>query len=481
MTKKKSLIKNYLYNLSYQILVLIIPLITTPYLSRVLGAENIGIYSYTLSIATYFVLFGSLGIAMYGQREIAYLQDKEEERSKAFFEILIIRAITLGISLIIFYCSFVLNGQYAIYYKILTLEIIASALDISWFFQGMEEFKKTVTRNIIIKLISVISIFLFVKSSEDLIIYFIIYVLSNLLGNMSLWLYLPKYIKKEYAKKLNIIKHLRPTISLFIPQIAIQVYTVLDKTMIGYILKDMTEVGNYEQSQKIIKFSLTIVTSMGTVIIPRIANTYANNDKEEIKKYLERTFNIAWFLGIPIMFGIMAISYKFVPWFLGNDFEKSKILLIVGAPLIMAIGLNNVSGMQYLIPTKQQNIFTKSVVIGAILNFGINLIFIPIFKSIGAIVASVIAETIILIVQLIYIRKEIPLNIVYKNCSKYILSGIIMLCITVWFGNLLNANMITTVLQIIVGAVSYFVILIILKDKLIYELLKKFKEKIIRT
>ena len=174
MVKKKSLIKNYIYNLSYQILVLIIPLITTPYLSRVLGAENIGIYSYTLSIATYFILFGSLGIAMYGQREIAYLQENENERSKTFFEILIIRFITLGMSLAVFYFTFAINGEYAVYYKILILEIIANALDISWFFQGMEEFKKTVTRNTIIKLISVISIFLFVKSSGDLIVYFII-------------------------------------------------------------------------------------------------------------------------------------------------------------------------------------------------------------------------------------------------------------------------------------------------------------------
>ena len=295
------------------------------------------------------------------------------------------------------------------------------------------------------------------------------------MGNISLWFYIPKYVKKKYVKDLNIIKHIRPTISLFIPQIAIQVYTVLDKTMIGYILKDMTEVGNYEQSQKIIKFALIIVTSMGTVIIPRIANTFANNNKEEIKRYLEKTFNIVWMLGIPIMFGIMAISYKFVPWFLGDGFEESKILLIVGAPLIMAIGLNNVSGMQYLIPTKQQNIFTKSVIIGAVLNFGINLIFIPIFKSIGAIIASVMAETIILIVQLIYIRKDVPLKFVYQNCFKYIISGIIMLAIIVIVGNFLNASMVTTFIQIIAGAIIYFLALIIFKDKLILEFFDKLK------
>ena len=160
MENKKSVAKNYIYNLLYQILIMIVPLITTPYLSRVLGAQSIGIYSYTISITTYFILFGSLGVAMYGQREIAYLQDNKKERSKTFFEILIMRFITMAISLIIFYVSFCLKGDYSIYYKVLILEIIANSFDISWFFQGLEEFKKTVFRNIIIKLFNYIAILL---------------------------------------------------------------------------------------------------------------------------------------------------------------------------------------------------------------------------------------------------------------------------------------------------------------------------------
>ncbi len=476
---KKSIAKNYIYNLLYQILILILPLITTPYLSRVLGAENVGIYSYTLSIATYFVLFGSLGVAMYGQREIAYLQDKKEERSKTFFEILIMRFITLGISLAIFYFTFAVNGEYSTYYKILVLEIIANSIDISWFFQGLEEFKKTVTRNLIIKIISVTSIFLFIKTDKDLIIYFIIYVLSNLFGNLSLWFYLPKYIVKVKFKIKDIFKHIKPLILLFVPQVAMQVYTVLDKTMIGSILKDMTEVGNYEQSQKIIKISLTIITSLGTVVAPRIASTIANKKEEEVKKYLSNSFDFVWFLGIPIMFGIMAISYNFVPWFLGDGFEKSKLLLIVGAPLIMAIGLNNVSGIQYLIPSKNQNIFTKSVIIGAIFNFITNFTLIPIFKSVGAIIASVLAETLILIVQLIYVRKEISVKMVFGNCFKYIVSGIIMLVITASLGRFLHVGIVSTIIQIVVGATVYFSVLLILKDKFIFTVIDRLRKKLL--
>jgi hypothetical protein len=193
--KKNSVTKNYIYNFLYQILTIIIPLITTPYLSRVLGAENIGIYSFTISITTYFILFGSLGVAMYGQREIAYVQNDIKKRSKIFFEIFFMRCITLGISLFIFYITFCSKGQYNIYYKILILEIIANAIDISWYFQGLEEFKKTVMRNTIVKLISVICIFVFVKESTDLNKYFIIYVLSTFLGNLSLWMYLPRFVQ----------------------------------------------------------------------------------------------------------------------------------------------------------------------------------------------------------------------------------------------------------------------------------------------
>ena len=172
---KKSVKKNYIYNLMYQILVMIIPLITTPYLSRVLGAENIGIYGYTLSITTYFILFGSLGVSMYGQREIAYLQDNKKERTKTFFEILLMKTLTLGLSLVLFYLCFCRNGEYHLYYQILILEMVANMIDISWLFQGLEEFKKTVIRNTIVKLISVICIFLLVKTKSDLNKYFILY------------------------------------------------------------------------------------------------------------------------------------------------------------------------------------------------------------------------------------------------------------------------------------------------------------------
>lgn len=475
---QKSIAKNYIYNLIYQLLIILLPLITTPYLSRVLGADGIGIYSYTVSIVTYFILFGSLGIAMYGQREIAYIRDNKKETSKTFWEIVIFRFITMIISMSIFYIIFVNGEQYQLYYRILLFELLANIIDISWFFQGLEEFKKTVSRNIIVKIISIICIFIFVKTKEDLSKYILIYTLSNLIGNVTLWLYLPKYIKKIKIKELKIIRHIKPTISLFIPQIAMQVYTVLDKTMIGNILGDMNQVGNYEQSQKIIKMSLTVVTALGTVVSPRIANIIANNNKDEVKEHLKRSFRFVWMIGIPITFGIIAVAETLVTWFLGDGYEQSVTLIRIGALLIMAIGLNNVAGMQYLIPAKKQDIYTKSVVIGAIFNFILNMALIRILNAEGAIIASVLAEFIILFIQLYCIRKEIDIKISYKNSSKYIISGTIMFIVSNTIGLMMSQTITTTIIQVVVGIIVYGIGLIILKDEFVQNILSNILTKL---
>ena len=477
---KKSVAKNYIYNVIYQILAIVIPVITTPYLSRVLGAENIGIYSYTLSITTYFILFGSLGVAMYGQREIAYVQDNVDKRSKTFFEIFIMKCVTLFISLFIFYITFCLSGEYSVYYKILILEIIANMIDISWLFHGLEEFKKTVVRNTIVKLVSVFCIFILVKSANDLYKYFIIYVLSTFLGNISLWMYLPKFIKRQKIKKLNIFIHIKPTILLFIPQIAVQVYTLLDKTMLGVLNKDMTSVGYYEQSQKIIKTALVLVTALGTVVAPRIASTIASGNKKDVSKYLENSYHFVWLIGFPLMMGLIATARTLVPWFLGEEFTPVISLIMIGALLIMAIGLNNVSGMQYLIPAKKQNLFTKSVVIAAIFNFSFNYVFIPKYGATGAIIASVLAEIIIIIIQAIDIRKNIDLKIIYKDSSKYIFGATIMFIPIYIIGLKMRPTVTTTMIQIIIGVLIYGSYLLIIKDPYVYNAINKMLRKLRR-
>lgn len=472
---KKSVIKNYIYNISYQILAIILPLITTPYISRILGAEAIGIYSYTLSITTYFVLFGSLGVALYGQREIAFVSNDKNKRSKIFIEITIMRCITLSISMIIFYLSFCKAGQYIVYYKILLLELIANALDISWFFRGIEEFKKTVIRNMIIKVISVVCIFIFIKTANDLYKYFLIYVLSNTIGNASMWVYLPKFIEKVKFKELKVNKHVKPAIILFIPQIATQIYTVLDKTMIGAIVEDKSEVGFYEQSQKIVKILLTVGTSLGTVMLPRIANTFAIGDNKKIKYYMNKSFHFILFLVVPIMFGMISISSKFVPIFFGEGYEKVIVLINIMSVILVAIGLSNVIGTQYLLPTKQQKKYTISVIIGAIVNGILNLLLIKQFQSIGAAIATVIAEFSVTGVQLFLVRKQIKIGTIMKILKNYLIAGIIMFIITFIIGLYISNEILSVILQVIIGILIYLGILFSFKDELIIDAINRIK------
>ena len=471
---KKSVTKNFIYNLTYQILAILLPLITTPYISRVLGAENIGIYSYTLSIVTYFILFGSLGIALYGQREIAYVQEEKEQRSRVFFELLIFRIITMSISMVIFYFVFAFrNNDYSNYYFILLFEMIASTLDISWFFQGMEDFKKTVSRNMIIKIISIVCIFVFVKTKENLPLYFVIYVLSNLIGNLSLWLYLPKFIKKVKIKSLNIAKHIKPTLILFVPQIAIQIYIVLDKTMIGTIIIDKTETGFYDQAQKIVKMLLTLVTALGTVMLPRIANTFAKKDFDSIKKYMYKSFEFTLLISLPLIAGICACADMFVPKFFGDGYEKVALLMKIISPIILFIGLSSVIGQQYLLPTKKQKQYTISVVLGAIINFCLNMLLIPKYGALGASIGTVFAEFSVTFCQYMCVRKEFKFLRIMKAFVKYGIYSVIMYLTCMALSFIPLKDIYVLIIQASGGIIVYTCLLILFKDPLLDEVKTK--------
>lgn len=471
---KKSIAKNYIYNLAYQLLTILLPLITTPYLSRVLGVEPIGIYGYTSSIVTYFILFGSLGVAMYGQREIAYSQQDKKARTKIFWEIIIVRTISLTISMIIFYLTFARTGEYALYYRILLIQIFANIFDISWLFQGLEEFDKTVIRNMIVKVLCLALIFILVKQAGDLWKYFVIYVGAELIGNMSLWLYIPKYLEKISIKNLQLKKHIKPTLALFLPQIAIQIYTVLDKTMIGAITNNMAEVGYYEQAQKVVKAMIMVITALGTVMNSRIANEYSKGNNKEINNCLKQSFNFVWLLGIPMVFGVMAIASKFVPWYYGEGFEPVISVLIITSPIMLSIGLNNITGLQYLIQVGEEKIFTKSVIIGAVLNIIFNYVLIKWIGAAGAAISSVIAETAILFVQIKYVKDKIDIKEMFILSWKCWISGIGMFACVFGLSNILGVSILNTMIEVAVGGIIYILMLLILKHEFLYDIINQF-------
>lgn len=419
-------------------------------------------------------------LQIYGRREIAKNQDNKEKLSSTFFSLFFLKMIALTIASIIFYVFFCIDNNYVIYYRILILEIISTVLDISWLYQGLEEFKKITIRNFVIKIISVILIFTLVKDQNDLINYILIYVVTNVLGNGALWLKITKYIDFKCIKNINILKYVKPAITMLIPQIAVSIYTVLDKTMIGSLCSNVAEVGYYEQSQKIVKLSMTIITSINTVMIPRIAKNYSDGNKEAVNSYMKKTFNFIWFLAIPIMLGIIAISSKFVPWFLGEEFDKAIVLLNCTTPIILFISISSAIGSQYLMSINKQNIHTIFVIIGSILNAVTNFILIPKFFALGAAIATVLAEGFIAIAEIIYVvrTRKMTLKVIFVNWWKYLASGIVMMIIIIVTTMRLNSSIITTIIQIVLGAIIYLGILLIIKDEFTRNVIETFTNKL---
>lgn len=469
---KKSIQVNYIYNACYQVLLLITPLITSPYLARVLGADGVGTSSYIEAISSYFVLFATMGITTFGQREISYVQESYEKRTTIFWETKLLNVFT-SIIAIFAYLIFAVHQDNWELYIVIIFNLLAVLADVSWLFQGLEEFGKIVGRNAFFKVINIIFIFVFIKSREDLIWYMLGHSLLLFLSNASFWIHLPKYVGRPVWSQLKPMRHLKVVISLFIPTVAIQIYTVFDKTMIGMITRDAFENGYYEQAMRIIRIILTVVTSLGTVIIPRIGFHFQKKEMEQVKALMYQSYRFVWFIGIPLCFGLVGVASNFVPWFLGKGYDQVIPLLYVLSFTILAIGTSNVTGIQYLVPTNRQNILTKTVLIGAGVNFVLNLLLIPSLKSIGAAIASLIAETVITIVQLFYVRKEFSIQKIVVSSWKYVIAGSSML-LTVWVVNSkIVSSILNTVALVMIGTIVYFLVLVVLRDDFLIHNIKK--------
>lgn len=467
--------KNYIYNLIYQLVTLIVPLITIPYVSRVLGSEGIGINAYTNSIIQYFILFGTLGISLYGNRQIAYARDNKHDLYRTFWGIFTLKISTTFIAYVLYLIFLLFVGEYHSIFLIQSLLLIAAGLDISWLFMGLEDFKKTVIRNILVKITGLICVFLLVENSADLWVYVLILSLTQLLGHLSLWLYLPRAIKRVKLKRNDILKHLVPSITLFVPQIAIQIYIVLNKTMLG-ILSDISEVGIFDNADKIVKVVLSIVTAIGVVLLPRISNTYAKGEIEQVKNYIYKSFNFTSYISFPLMFGMAAISIEFAPWFFGSEFNKTGILIAIISPIIIFIAWSNVLGYQYMMSTGKIKAFTISVIVGAMINFIINLILIPRFNSIGAAIATVIAEFSVITVQLYLVRKDFQIKKLFESTWKYFISGVALFFVVRVIGLQVEINIMMVLVEIIFGGLTYVLFLLVFKSEMNNKIFQYFKK-----
>jgi O-antigen/teichoic acid export membrane protein len=475
-----SIAKNYFYNVIYQIVTLIIPLITVPYISRVLGSNGIGINAYTNSVIQYFILFGTIGIALYGNRAVAYVRDNKNELSRTFWGIFTLKLITTLIAFSAFIIFLMVSDSYKNIYLIQSIFLLAAMVDISWLFMGLEDFKKTVIRNLLVRLIGVICIFIFVKTEADLWKYVLILSSSQFFGHLTLWFYLPRTVNRFKVTFQDVKKHFKPSISLFIPQIAIQIYVVMNKTMLGY-LANTNEVGFFDNSEKILKVVLAVVTAMGVVMLPRVANTFAKGDISKVKSYLSQSFDFASYLSIAMMFGMAGIANEFTPWFFGPGFSKTSTLIGLLSPIIVFIAWSNVIGQQYLMPIGKVRAYTISVLIGAVINFILNLLLITKFLSVGTAIATVVAELGVTFAQLYLIRHDIDIKQIFHSVWKYLFSGCIMYMLIRIIGIILQSGVLTTIVQIIIGSIIYFTILFLLKSSTNSKLFNVVLSKVFRN
>ena len=452
----KSLKKNFIYNVSYQILALIIPLITVPYVSRVVGVSGIGTYSYTYSVVYYFMIIAMLGLNNYGNRTIAMVRDDKVKLTKTFKEIRLLQTISsLGAIILFTIFTLTFGTKYLTIYLIQSMYLLSCMFDINWFFFGLEEFKKTVIRNAIIKIISLVLIFTLVKSSNDLLIYISILSGSTLLSQLILWIFVKEFIDNKVKIVFeDMKKHIIPCLKLFLPVIAVTIYGVMDKTMLG-VMTNVKEVGYYENAHRLINILMSIITALGTVMLPHMSNLYANGKEKESKQFIAKSIKAIMFLAIPMTFGIIAVSKDFSILFFGSEFIKTGDLIILLAVTILFLAWGNVIRTQYLIPREMDKEYIVSAFLGAIVNLIANLLLIPIYKSSGACIGTILAEFTVMFYQTYKVRKLLPLKDYLNSIIPFIYKGLIMM-IVILFINYLDIKMLFRVLiQITAGVVIY--------------------------
>ncbi|HBT63523.1 MAG TPA: flippase [Ruminococcaceae bacterium] len=450
-----SIKKNFIYQSAYQILIIVLPFITSPYVSRVLGPEKTGVFSYSYSVANYFVLFAMLGINNYGNRMIAAVRGDRERLNRTFSSIFSLHFL-LSLLVVVAYFAYILLFpiQYKTFAIIQSLYIIAALFDINWFFFGIEEFRLTFTRNTLVKILTVVAIFTFVHTQDDLWKYITIMAAGSLISQSMVWLVIRKYVTFVKPTFAELKSHIVPLLVLFVPVIAVSIYRVMDKILLFHFSTE-AQVGFFEYSERIINLPLGIITAFGTVMLPRMSNITARGDTQQGRKYIASSMLFVMFMAYALSFGLAAVSKDFAPVFFGSAYEPSGIIIACMAVTIPFISFANVIRTQYLIPSCKDKVYILSVGLGALVNIVINLILIPRLHALGAAIGTIFAEVTVCIVQSIAVREDLPVFSYIKNSFYFLASGAIM------FGAVFIVDMLTersipaVVLEVITGAAVY--------------------------
>ena len=476
--KKKSIKLNFLYNLWVQILNIVLPLITAPYVTRVLGANLLGVYSKTHAVANYFYLFTLLGLSSYGNRAIAQVRDSRADTSRTFWEIYTSQFVCSLAVVALYICYTVtVGGENSIVYIFQGLYVLSGLFDISWFCCGMEEFRLTSVRTTVTRVVSAALVFAFVRSKDDFLLYTLILSGNFIVSALALWPFLLRKI--EFVKPTwdGIKKHIKPNLVLFSSIIAVSLYNIMDKVLLGFFSTN-EEVAIYTYAERIVVLPTTLIFALSNVVMPRMSNIFAKGDRETANRYMTYVMLFSMFLSTAMAFGLGGVSNVFAPWFYGMEFQKCGLYILLLSPTVLFRAYAGALRTQYIIPTGKDNIYVLAHTVGGVVNLVLDCALIPFFDGVGAIIGTVAAEFVVAYIHFVKCRKEIPIKDYCHDAIAFCIIGLLMLIPVEAIECIKLGALATMLLQMSVGAVfycligSFYMIKIKKEPKIVNEALK---------
>lgn len=466
----KSVKANYLFNLINSASQLLFPLITFPYASRIMMADGIGQVNFFQSIISYISLFTCLGIPMYAIREVAKVRDNPEKMTRITVEILLLHAFLtlLGYMAVAVICLTVTKVQTDIpLFLLLSATIFFTAIGCEWFYQGIEDFKYVAIRGLLVKLLSVVLLFLFVKTKEDILWYGAYTVLGVLGGNIFNFIRLRKYLHRDVIdfRALHPLRHLKPALHVFALNVVISIYLQLNNVLLGF-MKDAEAVGYFTAATKIMMITMSISSSLGAVIMPRTSNLIAEGRMDEFRILIQKSYDFVLALAMPLTVGLIFTSPSIILLLSGEGFAPAVLTSQIVASNILMVGLSGVMGIQVLYPLGKINIVILCTLIGAAVNVFFNVLLIPRYGHNGTAVAYMLAEVAVTVSMFLIGRKYIPIQFLKKQHLHYVGGGIVMGGV-LYFISLLGLSIISTLITMIcVGIMVYIIVLLWLKDSI---------------
>ena len=449
--------KNFAYQSIYQVANIILPLVTSPYVARVLGAKGIGVYSYTYAIAYYFSLVALLGIANHGNRVIAGVRDNKQKLTKTFSELLSVHCVIAFVAVVAYYVYFLFFVKEDFLPAFIQgIWVLASFFDVSWFFFGLEKFKLTVTINLIIKVVTTVSVFIFVQQPQDTWLYCLIMAAGSLISQLILWPYIKQYVNFKLVTWKGMQNHITPLLTLFIPAIAVSLYKYMDKIMLG-MLTTKVQVGFFENAERAINIPISIIASFGTVMLPKMSNLAIKGDTERERHYIGLSMEFIMWLTSAMSFGIFTVAHNFAVIFWGDEFIASGSLIQTLSISIIFVAFANIIRMQYLIPKRLDVHYIISIFAGAIINLITNALLISKFAALGAAIGTAVAEFTVCAVQAFYVRKQLDIKQYISKTLLFCTFGLFMATIVFVLGEYIPNRAVSLLVQISIGSVVYSV------------------------